>query len=166
MVLEQETLYDKAMKLYACKLTEGHVRIPSLESNMQTADGSSPLKKGWALKTIKKRARFSDKQRQYLTEQFQKGEESGRKCDPQEVSKSMGLERDQGGVRIFHPDEVLTAQQITSFFGRLAAKKQLLETTPTESDNDGNDSAAEVEAHHSTLCTNCLLYTSPSPRDA
>ena len=25
MVLEQETLYDKAMKLYACKLTEGHV---------------------------------------------------------------------------------------------------------------------------------------------
>ena len=88
MVLEQETMYDKAMKLYACKLTEGHVRIPSLESNMQTGDGSSPLKKGWALKT-KKRARFSDKQRQYLTEQFQNGEESGRKCDPQEVSKSI-----------------------------------------------------------------------------
>ena len=64
MVLEQETLYDKAMKLYACKLTEGHVRIPSFESNMQTGDGSSPLEKGWALKTIKKRARFSDKQRQ------------------------------------------------------------------------------------------------------
>ena len=156
MVLEQETLYDKAMKLYACKLTEGNVRIPSLESNMQTGDGSSPLEKGWALKTIKKRARFSDKQRQYLTEQFQKGEESGRKCDPQKVSKSMGLERGQGGARIFHPDEVLTAQQITSFFGRLAAKKQLLETTPTESDNDGNDSAAEAEAYHSTLCTNVM----------
>ena len=156
MVLEQETLYDKAMKLYACKLTEGHVRIPSPESNMQTGDGSSPLKKGWALKTIKKRARFSDKQRQYLTEQFQNGEENGRKCGPQEVSKSMGLERDQGGARIFHPDEVLTAQQITSFFGRLAAKKQLLETTPTESDNDGNDSAAEAEAYHSTLCTNVM----------
>ena len=79
MVLEQETLRDKAMKLYACKLT------------------------------IKKRARFSDKQSQYLTEQFQKGEESGRKCNTQEVSKSLGLERDQGGARIFHPDEVLTA---------------------------------------------------------
>ena len=63
-------------------------------------------------------------QRQYLTEQFQKGEESGRKRDPQDVSKSMGSERDQGGARIFHPDKVLTAQQITSFFGRLAAKKQ------------------------------------------
>lgn len=108
------------------------------------------------MKTIKKRARFSDKQRQYLTEQFQKGEESGRKCDPREVSKSMGLERDQGGARLFHPDEVLTAQQITSFFGRLVAKKQLLEITPTESDNDGNDSAAEVEAYHSTLCTNVM----------
>ena len=130
MVLEHETLYDKAIRLYACKLREGHVRIPSLESNMQTGDGSSSLKKGWALKTIKKRARFSGKQRQYLTEQFQKGEESGRKCDPQEISKSMGLEREQGGTRIFHPDEVLTAQQITSSFDRLAAKKQLLETTP------------------------------------
>ena len=102
------------MKLYACKLTEGHVRIPSLESNMQTGDGSSPLKKGWALKTIKKRARFSDKQRQYLTEQFQNGEESGRKCDPQEVSKSMGLERDQGGACIFHPDEVLHNRLLVS----------------------------------------------------
>ena len=34
MVLEQETLRDKAMKLYACKLTEGHVRIPSLERRL------------------------------------------------------------------------------------------------------------------------------------
>ena len=78
---------------------------------MQTGDKSSPVIKGWALKTIKKRARFSDKQRHYLTEQFQKGEESRRKCDSQEVSKSMGLERDQGGARIFHPDEVFTAQR-------------------------------------------------------
>ena len=67
-----------------------------------------------------------------------------------------GLERDQAGARIFHPNEVLTAQQITSFFGRLAAKKQLLETTPTESDNDVYYSAAEVQAHHSTLCTNVM----------
>ena len=51
----------------------------------------------------------------------------------------MGLGQDKGGARIFHSDEVLTAQQITSFFGRLAAKKQLLQMTPTESDNDGND---------------------------
>ena len=68
MVLEQKTLYNRTMRLYACKLTEGQVRIPSLESKMQTGDGSSPLKKGWALKTIKKRARSSEKQRQYLTE--------------------------------------------------------------------------------------------------
>ena len=46
MVLEQETLYDNAMKLYAFKLTEGHMRIPSLESNIQTGDGSYPPKKG------------------------------------------------------------------------------------------------------------------------
>ena len=64
MVLEQETLYNIAMKPYACKLTEGYVRIPPLESNMQTGDGSSPLKREWSLKTIKKTAWFSDKQRQ------------------------------------------------------------------------------------------------------
>ena len=68
----------------------------------------------------------------------------------------MGSERYQGGARIFHPDKVLTAQQITSFFGRLAAKKQLLQTTPTESGNNDNDSAAEVEAYHSTLFTNVM----------
>ena len=70
LALEQETLYDKATRLYAFKLTEGHERIPTLESNVETGDGSAPLPKGWALKTIKKKTRFTDKQKQLLTEQF------------------------------------------------------------------------------------------------
>ena len=98
-------------------MTEGHERIPTLESNVETADGSAPLPKGWALKTIKKKTRFTDKQKQFLTEQFQKGEETRCKCDPQQVSKSMGLEKDDMGARRFQPDEVLSAQQITGFFG-------------------------------------------------
>ena len=33
------TLYDKATRLYACKLMEGNERIPTLQSNVQTGDG-------------------------------------------------------------------------------------------------------------------------------
>ena len=80
---------------------------------------------GWALKTIKKKVRFTRKQTEFLTDQFQKGEYSGRKSDPQEVSKTMSLARDQAGERRFQPDEVLTSQQISGFFSRLSAKKRL-----------------------------------------
>ena len=157
LALEQETLYDKATRLYSFKLTEGHERIPTLESNVETGDGSAPLPKGWALKTIKKKTRFTDKQKQFLTEQFQKGEETGRKCDPQQVSKSMGLEKDETGARRFQPDEVLSAQQITGFFGRLAGKKRLVGITGRESDNDDDDEpAGEVEDYQSNLCATVL----------
>ena len=159
MALEQETLHDKATRLYAYKLTEGHERIPTLQSNVQnaqTGDGSPPLTKGWALKTMRKKTRFTDKQTQFLTEQFHKGEETGRKCDPHDVSKSMSLERDQMGARRFQPDEALSAQQITGFFGRLAAKKRLVGDAELETDNDDDDSVAETEAYHSSLCANVL----------
>ena len=68
---------------------------------------------------------FTGKQTQFLTDQFQKGEYSGRKSDPQEVSKTISLARDQAGGRRFQPDEVLTSQQISGFFSRLSAKTRL-----------------------------------------
>ena len=74
---------------------------------------------GWALKTIKKKVRFTRKQTEFLTDQFQKGKYSGRKSDPQEVSKTMSLARDQAGGRRFQPDEVLALQQISGSFSRL-----------------------------------------------
>jgi len=80
---------------------------------------------GWALKTIKKKVRFTKKQTEFLSDQFQKGEQSGRKSDPQGVSKAMCLARDQAGERRFQPDEVLTSQQISGYFSRLSAKKRL-----------------------------------------
>ena len=80
---------------------------------------------GWALKTIKKKVRFIKKQTEFFTDQFQKGEQSGLKSDPQEVFKAMNLVRDQAGERRFQPDEVLTSQQTSGFFSRLSAKKRL-----------------------------------------
>ena len=55
-------------------------------------------------------------------------------------------------MRRFQLDEVLRAQQITGFFGRLPAKKRLVIKAVKECDNDDTDSAAEAEAYHSSLC--------------
>ena len=169
MMLEQETLYDKAKREYSSKLTEGRSRIPSVQVAAQSKiDGLPPLPMGWALKTIKKKVRFTRKQTEFLTDQFQKGEYSGRKSDPQEVSKTMSLARDQAGGRRFQPDEVLTSQQISGFFSRLSAKKRLEVTAAgneakasevSEVDMESVDEdeiSAEAESHLSAVCTNVV----------
>ena len=127
-----------------------------------------PLPGGWALKTIKKKVRFTGKQTQFLTDQFQRGEYSGRKSDPQEVSKTISLARDQAGGRRFQPDEVLTSQQISGFFSRLSAKKRLEVTAAgneakasevSEVDMESVDEdeiSAEAESHLSAVCANVM----------
>ena len=165
MMLEQETLYDRAKKEYASKLTEGCSRIPSVQVTEQRKnDGLPPLPMGWALKTIKKKARFTEKQTEFLTDQFQKGEQSGQKSDPHEVSKAMSLARDQTGARRFHPDEVLTSQQISGFFSRLSAKKRVVgagdgaksvEVSDAESAEE-NETSAEAEIYRSALYANVI----------
>ena len=123
---------------------------------------------GWALKTIKKKVRFTRKQTEFLTDQFQKGEYSGRKSDPQEVSKTMSLARDQAGERRFQPDEVLTSQQISGFFSRLSGKKRLEVTAAgneakasevSEVDMESVDEdeiSTEAESHLSAVCANVI----------
>ena len=123
---------------------------------------------GWALKTIKKKVRFTRKQTEFLTDQFQKGEYSGRKSDPQEVSKTMSLARDQAGGRRFQPDEVLTSQQISGFFSRLSGKKRL-EVTAADNEAkasevsdvdmesvDEDEISAEAEKHLAAVCANVM----------
>ena len=51
---------------------------------------------GWTLKIINKKVRFTDRQKQFLTEGFNKGEETGRKSDPQEGFKGDGLSERHG----------------------------------------------------------------------
>ena len=112
--------------------------------------------------------RFTKKQTEFLTDQFQKGEYSGRKSDPQEVSKTMSLARDQAGGRRFQPDEVLTSQQISGFFSRLSGKKRLEVTAAgneakasevSEVDMESVDEdeiSAEAESHLSAVCANVM----------
>ena len=121
MMLKQETLYDRAQREYSSKLTEGYSQIPSVQVTVRAKnDGLPSLPMGWALKTIKKKVHFTKKQTEFLTEQFQKGELSGQKSAPQEVSKAMSLARDKAGQRRFQPGEVLTLQQINGSFSRLS----------------------------------------------
>ena len=113
----------------------------------------TPLPMKWALKTITKKARLTQEQNEFLKQQFEIGEQSGRKADPSEVSKLMRSARDELGARRFQPEEVLTGQQITGFFSRLAAKKNLAPSTVNGGDSDdevpGEDNrAAEAEATH------------------
>ena len=119
---------------------------------------------GWVLKTIKKKVCFTKKQTEFLTEQFKKGELSGQKSDPQEVSKAMSLARDQAGQCRFQPDEVLTSQQISGFFSRLSVKKRLEVTAAGNEAKasevsevamesaDEDEISAEAESHLSAVC--------------
>lgn len=122
--IERATLRDHAMKEYAAILTEGVGKIPVLPETAGTSDSGTkePLKEGWALKEIKKPYRFNEKQKSYLVSKFNIGQDTGRKMDPEVVAREMRREKDPNGARLFVMSEFLTAQQISSFFSRLAAK--------------------------------------------
>ena len=123
---EQETLYDKAKRGYASKLMDEGSRISTvqLQCEEQSTQCSTPLPMGWALKTITKKTRFTKKQNDFLKQQFEIHEQSGRKADPNEVSKLMRSARDELGAHQFLPEEVLTGQQVTGFFSRLKQQRK------------------------------------------
>lgn len=57
------------------------------------------LKQGWALKSRREIKRFTSDQKKYLVEKF--GEETGRKCDPEEIAQQMRLMNNDDGKRRF-----------------------------------------------------------------
>ena len=97
--------------------------MPTLLLSTSTlATISSTVQEGWALKESKKAYCFNEKQKSYLEAKFNFGQETGRKLHPDNVAKEMRRALNSDGKRLFKPMEFLTEQQITSFFGRLAAK--------------------------------------------
>ena len=92
-VLESLTLLDKAMMSYASKLEQGVATVdnPAEDTGTAKAPDSGPsLSMGWALKSSStQRTRLNENQKQYLTEVFKIGEQTGKKADPSNVSKSM-----------------------------------------------------------------------------
>lgn len=125
--LEYETLYDKAMTMYATKLEHGACVLPeSADEGVRTSveDDGSALPMGWALKSAGvTRKNLTVAQKKYLTGVFQEGERTGQKADPTSVSKAMRKAKQSDGSSIFGKSDYLTPLQIAGFFSRLSAKK-------------------------------------------
>lgn len=122
---EKYSLLDKAKLLYHEKLHEGASKQPSIRdesSNTSSQVNTEKLPQGWALKTSKANVRFNEKQKQYLDDKFNIGQQSGHKVDPDQVSIDMRSAKDEDGKRKFIVKEFLSGQQIKSYFSRKSSK--------------------------------------------
>lgn len=129
--LERLSLLDLAKTEYDCLLCEGMASMLTLLLSTSTLFTiSSTAQEGWALKESKKPYRFNEKQKSYLEAKFNLGQETGRKLHPKDIAKEVRRVLNSDGKRLFKPMEFLMERQITSFFGRLAAKvrQQLVAT--------------------------------------
>ena len=145
--LECETLYYRAIMGYPSRLEQGATAISELGLGKEvriTAPSAPSLPMGLALKCSRaKSARFSTKQKEYLSAKFQMGERTGLKVDPASVAIAMRKAKDVNDERLFDSTEFLTAQQVASFFSRLAAKKTTDEDT--EDDDEDEDHTAHLQ---------------------
>ena len=151
MMPEKETLLDKAKKTYHTLLQEDTSAAKALGVKAVEATDGFCLPEGWALKSARKSARFNDAQKKYLEEKFNLGQETGHKQDPDKVSKDMRLARKADGSRLFSFDEFLSAQQIQSFFSRMAYK-----TRNAAEASDTDVRAAQLEQEFSDASQDIL----------
>jgi len=66
--------------------------IPDLDSAIEKTtetDGDTALKPGWALKSSRKRIRFSDEQKRFMRTTFKRGQDTGCKMDADQAAKEM-----------------------------------------------------------------------------
>ena len=100
LVLERESLLDKAKRLYRSKLLESASAQATIEADAANVqDGTYSLSEGWALKSPKNSTRFNDAQKRYLEEKFVLGQETGHKLDPASVARNMRFEKEKEGRR-------------------------------------------------------------------
>ena len=146
--LEQETLYNKAMTMYATKLECGTGIQPEVVddgASMSVEGDGSVLLMGWALKSAGvQRKNLTVAQKNYLTEVFQVGERTGQKADPTSVSKAMRRVKHSDGSNIFDKCDYLRPLQIAGFFSRLSAKKTYsVEQSSEEEEPERNELITE-----------------------
>ena len=101
------------MLSYATKLEHGGDALagaPSGDSSiLHTNAYVSSLLMGWALKSSgSKRKRFTNEERNYLTDIFLLGEETGIKADPNNVSVAVREARNVDGSTLFETSDYLT----------------------------------------------------------
>lgn len=141
-VEERHALLDKAKILYREKLLEGTSKQPSIAGDAPSSAPTEELLQGWALKTSRKKGRFTTNQRQYLDDKFKIGQQSGHKADSEQVSIDMRHAKNEDGTRRFTVEEFLSAKQIKSYFSRTSAKLRNV-------DNDADLRAIADQAEYS-----------------
>ena len=136
---EKFSLLDLAKQEYASRLQEGTGLVPWLHfpASQVLADSCRACKEDWALKEAKKTERLNEAQRSFLEAKFNIGQSAGKKLNPDVVAKEMRRARSPNGDRLFAVTALLSAQQISSFFYRLAAKARQKEVHVTEKDTLG-----------------------------
>ena len=168
--LESETMLDKAVPGHAARLEGQFTSVPQFGEDTISTDAparQSGLQMGWALRlTQTSRARFSDKQKEYLTNRFLIGETTGQKANPVHVERLMMTARDETGKRMFPREEFLTAKQITSFFSNLAANRNLSAHShvPVVSDEEEeeNGEAVNIETAFCELRDHVMANVQPT----
>ena len=148
--LERITLQDRAKISYAKNLHEGQTRkqqsLPVCDAPL-TQCASDTCQMGWALKSSPRKVRFTQEQKNFLDIKYNLGEQTGKKSSGEDVARQMRRARGQDGKRLFAVDDFLTAQQITSYFSRMAAKKKNVteaEVDTEERENLIRDVTAEI----------------------
>jgi len=155
--LERHTLADLAKLGYKQMLEEGVGVVPTLQTSSASHknQGGSVLIEGWALRSTKKSYRFNEKQKAYLLAKFQIGQATGRKANADAVAREMRRAHGKDGVRLFPVSEFLTAQQIASYFSRLAATVR--QQTPSELDILAGEEEQNFETARDTILSSMNL---------
>ena len=128
LMVEKESLLDKAKRQYHALLTSDTGPTSTCSITLQSQANASHLSagveipEGWALKSTRKSARFTEKQKAFLDEKFNIGQNTGCKMDPETVARDMRFAKKIDDSRLFSGDEFLNAQQIQSYFSRMSAK--------------------------------------------
>ena len=147
--LESESLYDTIRKKWATRVTgvtvagkrqQAAVSDIDQESQRPSSTREDGKVQRWALKSVKKPSRMTDKSKAYLVDIFEQGSRIGHKADPVQISKQMQLEKDGVGKLLFQPDEWRTPQQISQLFSRLAAAQKQVD----EEDIDAEESEVSL----------------------
>ena len=119
-----DTLEDRSKRLWSIQCNELRFEQQNISFEAISEEPMIFENHGYALKRRKKTSRFPVKVKNYLTDLYRNGEETGRKISPQVAAKKMRSEADEEGIRLFSPVEWLSPQQIRSFFANLCLKKQ------------------------------------------
>ena len=144
-------IYDRLRREWAHKFATLSIEPVNRTSNIPvqvpySRQDWTPESRGWALQNPRGGGtRFSENVKSYLQSRFDTGELTGRKADPNQVSKEMRAARNIDGTRKFNREKWLNKTQIQSFFLRLAARKRKRQTEGQDTALGGDDADAKNE---------------------